>query len=89
MSIKIQIYMYEPTKELTQEKTVAPLNVLYIMSDQHQGKSSGCYGHDFVQTPNIDKLAASGTRSVAGKLSVLIPAAISSSDVSDKFSPAN
>jgi choline-sulfatase len=41
---------------------VAPLNVLYIMSDQHQGKSSGCYGHDFVQTPNIDKLAASGTR---------------------------
>lgn len=39
-----------------------PLNVLYIMSDQHQGKASGCYGHDFVQTPNIDKLAASGTR---------------------------
>ena len=41
---------------------MAPLNVLYIMSDQHQGKSSGCYGHDFVQTPNIDKLATSGTR---------------------------
>ncbi|MDA0655281.1 MAG: sulfatase-like hydrolase/transferase [Proteobacteria bacterium] len=39
-----------------------PLNVLYIMSDQHQGKASGCYGHDFVQTPNIDKLAATGTR---------------------------
>ncbi|MBO43582.1 MAG: sulfatase [Rhodospirillaceae bacterium] len=38
------------------------MNVLYIMSDQHQGKASGCYGHDFIQTPNIDKLAASGTR---------------------------
>ncbi|MDB3954415.1 sulfatase-like hydrolase/transferase, partial [Alphaproteobacteria bacterium] len=39
-----------------------PMNVLYIMSDQHQGKASGCYGHDFIQTPNIDRLAASGTR---------------------------
>ena len=39
-----------------------PMNVLFIMSDQHQGKASGCYGHDFVQTPNIDKLSASGTR---------------------------
>jgi len=39
-----------------------PLNILYIMSDQHQGKASGCYGHPFVQTPNIDALAARGTR---------------------------
>ena len=39
-----------------------PINVLYIMSDQHQGKASGCYGHDFIQTPNIDALAESGTR---------------------------
>ncbi len=39
-----------------------PLNILYIMSDQHQGKASGCYRHEFVQTPNIDRLASSGTR---------------------------
>ena len=39
-----------------------PMNVLYIMSDQHQGKASGCYGHDFAVTPNIDALAARGTR---------------------------
>ncbi len=39
-----------------------PLNVLYIMSDQHQGKASACYGHDFAVTPNIDRLAARGTR---------------------------
>ena len=37
-------------------------NVLYIMSDQHQQKVTGCYGHDFIQTPNIDQLAARGTR---------------------------
>jgi choline-sulfatase len=39
-----------------------PLNILYIMSDQHQGKASACYGHPFVRTPNIDALAARGTR---------------------------
>jgi len=37
-------------------------NVLFIMSDEHQQKASGCYGHSFVRTPTIDKLAASGTR---------------------------
>lgn len=37
-------------------------NVLFIMSDQHQQKATGCYWHDFVKTPNIDKLAARGTR---------------------------
>lgn len=38
------------------------MNVLYIMSDQHQQKAAGCYGHPFVKTPNIDRLAATGTR---------------------------
>ena len=35
-------------------------NVLFIMSDQHQQKVMGCYGHDFIKTPNIDALAARG-----------------------------
>ncbi len=37
-------------------------NVLFLISDQHQQKATGCYGHDFVQTPNIDALATRGTR---------------------------
>lgn len=37
-------------------------NVLFIISDQHQQKVTGCYGHDFIQTPNIDSLASKGTR---------------------------
>ena len=41
---------------------MSPMNVLFIMSDQHQGKASGCYGHAIVKTPNIDGLASSGTR---------------------------
>lgn len=37
-------------------------NLLFLMTDEHQRNAAGCYGHDFVQTPNIDRIAASGTR---------------------------
>lgn len=40
------------------------MNLLFIMSDEHSVKASGCYGHPIVKTPNIDRLAASGTRFV-------------------------
>nr|WP_306265564.1 sulfatase-like hydrolase/transferase [Pararhizobium sp. IMCC3301] len=40
----------------------APQNLLFILSDEHNRKLSGCYGHKLVQTPNIDALAARGTR---------------------------
>lgn len=41
---------------------MAARNVLFIISDQHQQKATGCYGHPFVRTPNIDRMAAAGTR---------------------------
>jgi choline-sulfatase len=34
---------------------------LFILSDEHNRKISRAYGHPFVQTPNIDRLAAEGT----------------------------
>jgi arylsulfatase A-like enzyme len=37
------------------------LNVLFIMSDDLRPEL-GCYGHSFVKTPNIDKLAKAGVR---------------------------
>lgn len=37
-------------------------NILIIMSDEHQARAMGCAGHDFVQTPNLDALAARGVR---------------------------
>ncbi len=37
-------------------------NVLIIISDQHQAAATGCYGHETVKTPNIDRLAARGVR---------------------------
>ena len=39
-----------------------PTNLLVIMSDQHQAAAMGCAGHPLVQTPNLDRLAAGGTR---------------------------
>ena len=36
-------------------------NLLVIMSDEHQARALGCAGH-FVKTPNLDQLAARGTR---------------------------
>ncbi|MBC6408340.1 MAG: sulfatase-like hydrolase/transferase [Rhodobacteraceae bacterium] len=37
-------------------------NLLIILSDEHQARAMGCAGHPFVQTPNLDALAAQGIR---------------------------
>ena len=39
-----------------------PQNLLFIMADEHNRQMLGCAGHDLVKTPNLDKLAARGTR---------------------------
>ena len=38
------------------------LNVLFIMSDQHNVRAMGCSGNLEVKTPNLDRLAAGGVR---------------------------
>lgn len=39
-----------------------PRNVIVIMSDEHNPKVMGCSGHPVISTPNLDALAARGTR---------------------------
>lgn len=39
-----------------------PRNVVVIMSDEHSPKIIGCTGHPIISTPNLDALAARGTR---------------------------
>ena len=39
-----------------------PTNLLVLMSDEHNPKALGCYGHPMVKTPHLDALAARGTR---------------------------
>lgn len=37
-------------------------NLLVLMADEHQAAITGCYGNPHVETPNLDALAARGTR---------------------------
>lgn len=39
-----------------------PGNVLFLFSDEHHARFLGCDGHALVRTPNLDRLAARGTR---------------------------
>lgn len=39
-----------------------PTNLLVIMSDEHSRRVLGCYGNKIIKTPNLDALAARGTR---------------------------
>ena len=39
-----------------------PANLVFIMSDEHNKRVLGCYDHPLVKTPNLDALAARGTR---------------------------
>ncbi len=41
---------------------MTPANLLLIMSDEHDPRWMGCSGNRLVHTPNLDRLAARGTR---------------------------
>ncbi|MEO8751517.1 MAG: sulfatase-like hydrolase/transferase [Casimicrobiaceae bacterium] len=41
---------------------MTPSNVLFIFSDEHDPRYMGCSGNSFIKTPNLDRLAARGTR---------------------------
>jgi len=37
-------------------------NIVFFLADDQRNDQLGCYGHPITKTPNIDKLAAAGTR---------------------------
>jgi choline-sulfatase len=41
---------------------MTPTNIIFILSDEHNKRVLGCYGHSMIKTPNLDALAARGTR---------------------------
>ena len=53
-----------------------PQNLLILMSDEHNARMMGCAGHPLARTPNLDALAARGTRFVAAYTScpICVPA---------------
>jgi N-sulfoglucosamine sulfohydrolase len=46
---------------LCAQAVAAPRNVVLVVVDD-QGRDAGCYGNPVVRTPNLDRLAAEGTR---------------------------
>ena len=38
------------------------MNVLFIMTDEHNARFLSCAGHPDVKTPHLDRLAAEGVR---------------------------
>ncbi len=44
------------------EMSLKPTNLVVVLSDEHNKRVTGCYGHSMIKTPNLDKLAAQGTR---------------------------
>lgn len=42
--------------------TVKRPNIVFFFADDQTTSTLGCYGNDVIQTPNIDQLAAKGTR---------------------------
>jgi choline-sulfatase len=41
---------------------VRSTNLIVILSDEHNKRVTGCYGHAMIKTPNLDRLASQGTR---------------------------
>ena len=39
-----------------------PLNIVYIMTDDHTAQMMSCYDRRFADTPNLDRIAADGVR---------------------------
>ena len=51
-----------PDRDRSGTGEASPENILCIVTDQQRQDSIGAYGNEFVETPNIDRLAADGTR---------------------------
>lgn len=41
-------------------KEEKPLNIIYIMTDDHTRQAMGCYGYEYAKTPNLDRIANEG-----------------------------
>ena len=40
----------------------SPLNIVYIMTDDHTAQMMSCYDTRYIETPNLDRIAADGVR---------------------------
>lgn len=46
----------------TEPVTEKPLNIVYIMTDDHTAQMMSCYDKRYMDTPNLDRIANDGVR---------------------------
>lgn len=46
----------------SQKEKQQPYNIVYIMTDDHTAQMMSCYDHRYIDTPNLDRIAADGVR---------------------------
>ena len=49
-------------KDAAREAGKKPLNIVYIMTDDHTSQMMSCYDTRYAHTPNLDRIAADGVR---------------------------
>ena len=52
----------KPQEAPVKEKAAEPMNILFIMCDDHSYQTISAYDTTFIRTPNIDRIAADGLR---------------------------
>ena len=45
-----------------QKEEQKPLNIVYIMTDDHTAQMMSCYDTRYMETPNLDRIARDGVR---------------------------
>lgn len=59
LAVPVALSSCSGSKDAQEEK---PLNIVYIMTDDHTAQMMSCYDTRFIETPNLDRIAADGVR---------------------------
>ncbi|MFI3267895.1 MAG: sulfatase [Rikenellaceae bacterium] len=80
---------YASSKDAKKEEDKKPMNIIYIMSDDHSYQTISAYGDEFIQTPNLDRLANEGTLFTRGYVANSISGPSRACMLTGKHSHAN
>ena len=58
--VLLSLLLATPRAKAAEPQAKMRLNVVFIMSDQHNARALGCYGNREIRTPNLDRLAEQG-----------------------------
>jgi arylsulfatase A-like enzyme len=79
------LFLFACQNESSKKVTVAKPNVVFILVDDLGWKDVGCFGSDFYQTPNVDKLAKAGMSFSNGYASCTVCSPTRASIMSGKY----